>query len=615
VLAALDTGGQIEVQGNGPFKLPPIRVDGDLTLTAAPGYRPRFKSDKSSMYWFEVHGNCTLAGCDFQIPSGGFIRGDGRKWTIRNCRLLLTGIEFAGSDLSISDSILTYPIAHFGSGKLQLLNNLCRANFGDNRAASPIELAKSGRNVHLEHNTFITYSSLVACRFTPTDANDQTSITARNNLFCFQENATPAIGQTNGQLPEQFHWRGRDNLYTTNLLGPNISSPFKLSDWIKTLSDDEPGSRQAVTGEVRFAWNDVVGTNLRASAESLAALVTQIKRRYGEQFKDLGPNWDQVGPGDAYVKALRVDGHPGSAVELRPPAPENGPIVLIRDQNLVESFATLAQAAAAARSGDEIEIRKDGPVSGCEIGNGSGVIMLRAAAGYAPMVEGPTRFSNEISLAGLHFRGSLDAQPGARLRRCTNCRFEGGIYVPLLQDGATEFVNCFVPGDIGTTIAPGSKLVIRNSVFRGVDNNACNVEGKGELQIEGCVLWSPGPASGSGNFRTHPTKCQFTIIARNSLFESGSLTGVLDRPVNALTLAGLANWQATRNVYRHAPQRLLDELKRNGFIDEGSVELDPEFFNPLSWRLRTDRASDKSAFGANVRRVAVTDSLIEDKQD
>jgi hypothetical protein len=556
------------------------------------------------MNWFEVHGDFNLEGCDFCIPYGGFIRGDGRQWNIRNCRLLLTGIAFGGSNLSIANSILTYPVDYSGGGSLELVNNLCRANFGDYRSAPAIGLGMPGNSVRLERNTFITYSALIGCRF-PTDGAKPTIITAESNLFCFQENGSPVVDEKSRQFPKQLRWNGRKNLYSTSLAGQNSPSPFKLADWNRTLGSDEPGSIQADSGELRFVWNDIVGTNQQASIDKLSANVAQLKQQLGNTFKDLGPTWEYIGPGDAYVKALWRDGQSTSPIELRAPALGSGPIVLIRERKQVRGYATLAEAAASAQRGDEIEIRTNEPIGSCYFEAEKGPITLRAAAGYAPVIDDEIQFANELSVAGLHFRARFGFKPGGQVSRCANCRFESGVYLPLVQDGTTEFLNCFVPGDIATTIVPGSKLLVGNSIFQSIDNAPSNDEGNGQLQIEHSVLWGPAPSLST--LRTHPTKCKFTIVARDNLFESGSHAGILDRYVRELRVAGLANWQGARNIYRHAPQHLLDELKKNRFSDEGSVELNPLFFNPSSWQWRLNGvdAPEARKFGASIRLDAL----------
>ena len=125
----------------------------------------------------------------------------------------------------------------------------------------------------------------------------------------------------------------------------------------------------------------------------MQAQVNEARGRFKE-LGELGPNWTYVGPGEAYVNALKAA---GQATD-KPAALPDGAIALLRAGKVVRGFVTLQDAVNATQDGDVLEIRSDGAFVGCTIAGvaqGFRKLTIRAGAGYAPTIAGNL---------GIHFR-------------------------------------------------------------------------------------------------------------------------------------------------------------------------------------------------------------------
>ena len=88
-------------------------------------------------------------------------------------------------------------------------------------------------------------------------------------------------------------------------------------------------------------------------------------RGLGDAARHIGPEWDLVGSGTAYVKSLeRTAGTLLPAAKLRPAVPPGEPFVLRRNRDEPRGHATLQSTLEAVQDGDTIEVRGDGPFTG-----------------------------------------------------------------------------------------------------------------------------------------------------------------------------------------------------------------------------------------------------------
>jgi hypothetical protein len=452
---------------------------------------------------------------------------------------------------------------------------------------------KAPRSVRLVRCTFSTHCYLTvqtAAGF-PIQVEAEGNIFSRGRLLDLgYDTADDALGP--------FTWHGRDNLYGVEHAawvrqrrkGNWFDLAKDLAGWNKLWGREEPGTR--AVPRVPFAWD--AARHLR-----LEEAVPWLRKTTAEVGAGVGPDWELVGPGPAYVRALAAAGKPVPAAALRPEAPAGGPFVLLRVGREVRGFVTLQEAADAAANGDTIELRTDGPCAGCEFRAKVGLV-FRAAPGYRPVVEGSLTCLDSALAAveGIVFRrgGVRTGFTASTLARLANCVFE----LPEPRDsflGATEIVNCFVPGEVTVTVQPGEEWTFKNSVLGGVVNQGCPRQGEAPCTIERCILWAPAGAVLS----SHPTGCKVRLRVQRTLLESGAPEMLTN---NLADLAACcAGYHGSGNVYRLGLPGVLAALRaRFASPEEDSREAEPLIHNPRMWRL-LDRVGDRD-YGADVERIA-----------
>ncbi|HUY34292.1 MAG TPA: serine/threonine-protein kinase, partial [Pirellulales bacterium] len=215
VLAVLRDGDEIEVHGNGPFKVPQVQLKNKgLVIRAAAGYRPRFVPAADVNGWFILDGGpLTVEGCDLEPGNRYFFLGGGAPWTIRNCRILKTNvgtIEYDGPKLSISDSYLCgTSIGVAGGAQVDLSGNIaCMSNFI--LILGP--KAGAGRKVRLTRNTFSRCGPVVTLQ-NGDPTGDGVEIEAVGNIF----DCDTAVWDRRAD-GVKITWQGRDNLYGPNAM-------------------------------------------------------------------------------------------------------------------------------------------------------------------------------------------------------------------------------------------------------------------------------------------------------------------------------------------------------------------------------------------------------------
>jgi hypothetical protein len=646
-LEALGDGDTIVVHGDGPFPVPAVRLQRTtLTLRAAPGFRPVFVGSLDAPVpkgkpWFDLdHTAVDVEGCDFRCPADrhAFVGGNA-PWTFRSCRLFgppnqdqprtpgVNLLHYGGPRLRVADSLVSVWCGcalHVGPrARVELNNNILQAS----NPCVILELeAPGGQDVSLTHNT--TTGHLLDLPFPVDKAMEPAQITAEANLFAtggrpLVQPATAGAGRK--PLRDCFRWRGKHNLYgpaaAVFLKDPSVVG---YAAWRKFCGDQEEDSRSL---DFVYRWHDDLYVHATAQRR-LRQLTEELSQQHGRQLGAFGPDWQQVGPGENYLRARSAAGDAVPQPRLRSKPEPGGAFVLLRKSAVVRGYSSLREAADAAAGDDIIEVRGDGPFPAGPLGAppaGTRRLTVRGAAGYAPVLTGPLTFArgNELIVENLHFsRGGLigaapDKDSEARLVRLANCLFEG--WVPSQsclditchpRDGeVVEIVNCMI-NTAGywhhVRLAAGRKVVFRHcGVVGPVRLEVLPGELVGQVEVERCAFrWAVPwwPATG----RT-------VITARGSLFEGS------DTLVWAWEAGPLTGWRGSRNVYHigHHPWMeppggpllsLDDWRKRWGSSEEGSVATDPSLYDPLQWRIVASdpmpRTPDGKDIGADVQRVA-----------
>src|SRR5262249_20058413 len=157
---------------------------------------------------------------------------------------------------------------------------------------------------------------------------------------------------------KQVDWQGSNNLYI-HAARPFLSfaqdkSEVKtLREWNQFWGRMEPGSVEQSSIGLQFtAWCSL------SSDDQLRAVRREVEGlcgRLGSAARGAGPDWDLVGPGEAYVRALeRAAGKPNSELKRRPDPPAAGPFVVLRNRQEPRGHVSLKAALGAAQDGDTI---------------------------------------------------------------------------------------------------------------------------------------------------------------------------------------------------------------------------------------------------------------------
>ena len=594
-LAELQASDEIHIHGNGPFALPQIHLTGKgLVLRAAPGYRPRFVPSKSAAEqagapvhspWIYVKdGPVILDGCEFQfVPAAGHMAiGDGGPWRITNCRLYQPDaqhtqglIYYTGPKLHVSDSVLIcgFSYGSFFLGKdveLELDNNIFWSSAFDHFNFN----SKGAPKMLLTRNTFEGISIGIGL------AAD-TDVTVRSDSNIFSHRRGGSLVRTHqtdrDAVKGQLHWNGNRNLYDLGVRfnplacfvgyqADMVSTSFvggELADWQKHWGDHERNALSA-NGPIllhQAAWlpDDANDPLPRLRHWVNRQLTTQLPVA---KSTDVGPDWNIVGPGRGYVRALAAAGHPVAADQLMPEAGEEGPITLMRKGQPDRAHATLSAAMADAVHGDTVAINSSGMIAGIDRTNEKQGkrLTLRAGYGHRPSVEGLRLASGDVwSIEGLHFTADVTVigakaaaketpqVPGSRL---VNCSFPpdadwqrgSGPSVRILaelDDTATcEIVNCVLPNSLSLT---ARRLRIVNSAICGADHGNIETKWARQFDLERCAVYSAvSDVIASGTVA-------MSVTANHCWLEFASLRhGAEKVPFN---------WQGDHNVFCHGPQR------------------------------------------------------------
>jgi hypothetical protein len=630
VLAEQQPGDVIEVRGKGPFRLGSVEIGAaGLNLRAGPGYRPELVFTDG----LDLHGGpLQVDGCDLRFTHyRRRISGDG-PWELRNCRLLAaSGVVYSGPRCTLTDCLVyvNSAISLQARAELDLTNCLVESGAPWLVGLEP----PGGQTVRVRQTTCLAGAYGGSGFFLSVrEGADPVTVEVTGSLF--QLWGSLGGGLVDGPAArDQLRWQGRDNLYAGNvasLPAAEGQQPLRgLAAWEKIRRKPEEGSREVE--RLLFEWDRVSLQDAPAALQALREGIAPLRERH--HLDDLGPDWDLVGPGDAYVRALAAAGRPVAREDVRPEAVEGGPFVLRHGDKVLRGYPTLAEADAAAGDGDTIEVRTDRPFPGPGLKGTERALTIRAAPGYRPVCEGRLLLAGKerLTLEGLCFRkgfvqgrwvpnqGILNEGHVVRLANCSfedtplgwskgtfdwavNVRFQG-------EEGRpAEVVNCRCDRGVSALLDGKGGLAVRNSVvptmeFWRHDN------GEARVELDRCAVWTPDPLWGFPlhNFQVHDN--QIAYVARRTLFEVNGL--LIGEPRGGLS------WTGSRNVYRvqsplwdWRPELSgLEDWRRHWHSDADSVEDVPLAHDPLQWRLLPQSPGYRQGpggkdFGADVTRVA-----------
>jgi hypothetical protein len=303
-------------------------------------------------------------------------------------------------------------------------------------------------------------------------------------------------------------WQEQRNAYGSNALllffairGEPIDTNWdrgKLADWNAFWGVDNTDSIQ---GAVAFQGGDLQ----KKAQDSAAALVPadfrladgSVGKGKRSDGKDLGADVDLVGPGPAYERLKKTPEYQQWLKDTGQVSVESPFVILAEGGRPKKAVATLADAVAAAASGDVIEIRDNGPFVLQPMELKDKALTVRAGAGARPVLElaleavqadKPLLTTKAaLILEGLEFHRDVGGKPGAKGLRhifterapltLMNCRFimrkrSDVLIHAVVAEASPSFIvrNCEFLGDWHSGphlswAAAGSRFVVANCTF------------------------------------------------------------------------------------------------------------------------------------------------------
>lgn len=641
VLGFLEAGDTIEVQGRGPYQLPnPPFNDLDVTIRAAAGSRPELQLTGMNRHG----GSLALDGVDLVVwhsehhQLGGLSvyptkPGQKVQLEITRCRVQAPTIDAGvASPMNVTDSILLLQAIQISRSEANFENNVIVSL---NSAPFRFGVLEDGCRMRLTNNTIVATQdhgggvNLLAFNGDARALTKPLRIEARNNLIVMDGGGYFGQEVLPGGTPEEqamiADWHGEGNLYcpypqqtglrTKDSEGKEVVV-HPLDAWARRLNrtEREPKSQTAPWPHWKMAearWSE--------DENFFAILRQQIEAVVPPELRDhVGPQWELIGPGEAYVRALAAAGTPVAKDDLLPEALPEGPCILLRNGQEIRGFRTLQDAVSAAISDDVIELRTNRSVGDAIAKDGNRLLTIRAAAGYSPEV-GSLHFHQgcRVILEGLSFAmgvtltGFQNPNPAlGEYVRIVNCSFQtrnsrlgapvGGIAIfEGTEDPAMPLVirNCWIDGNLWLTGRSQQPIRLENCVVPRVDvvsPRPVDKDTRYRLEFERCAVWSPEPRYARGALfgSVASSAGNLDVMAHGTLFE----TSAWIRPL----VTSPIRWQGTKNLFRVGHSNWFDSIDETGsrqFIsgldvlrkafqsDADSVEAHPLTWEPQQWKL------------------------------
>ncbi|MCX7423464.1 MAG: protein kinase [Planctomycetia bacterium] len=629
----LQPGDIIEIRSNERL---PIQftepITKPLAIRAGAGCRPMlaFVGPKKTL---PIEDDFSVEGCDLDFRSLTFPAVNRTStWRFHRCRMW-GDPPGAVSKMRISESVI---ISLYGinaptdgtSSDYEFDNCLIRNSNLLIRYAG-----KSSHTLRLRNCSFYRVSGGYP-RLAHLREQAKLTVEATGNVFHCQSQANELIDP---QSIPQVTWIGAHNCFSGTWYQIWEEQPDKtvtikekgLPAWNKLWKEPERDSREVDLlafewGRIQRLPNPERFSSVRAATEEMIAK---------NKLSEVGPDWNLVGAGEAYVCALAAEGRAVSESELRPERCEDGPIVLLRAGKEVRGYLTLKPALDAAQDQDIVELRTDGLVKDSHWTGDSRLLTIRAGAGYTPTIDGNLVSSgtDRLILEGLTIRYVLLASGGVRATnfgdgeqplfptqgsvvRMLNCTLLGETNNSVTDtwmfgdgDSIPEIVNC-VFGTLRIGLRSGGKARLRNSMF---GDCRPNVESRtaqpGTLEIDRCVFWLPEPALNVWAASLH-SHSAITTQAHRSIFVSPvDLTFGYPRSID---WTGTGNVFVKSNGFCYGKDPLqLEQFQTQFQTEADSIELPPWEFDAAQWRILRDKSPgyqprpDGTDYGADIDRL------------
>lgn len=593
-----------------------------LVIRAQAGYRPWLEFAGQGRC--EMHADFSVEGCDLDLRSAPFTVVDQKdlRWRFHRCRLWGDpGKNFA--KIQFSECLLTsiFGIDAPENGTVtdyEFDNCLIRCGNLLIRYAG-----SSSHTLRLRNCTFYAVAGGHP-RLAHLRGNPNLTVQATGNVFHCQSQAGQLI---EAQSLPQVTWIGADNCFSGTwyqIWEGNVIKEKGLPAWNKLWKAPEQNSREV--DFLAFEWGRIQRLANPERSNAVRAATEKMIAEY--KLPEVGPDWNLVGPGVAYFRALAAEGRAVTESQLRPERREDGPVVLLRDGKEVGGYLTIKQALDTAEDKDVVELRTDGLIPSTSWSGVARLLTIRAGAGYTPTIDGllESTGTDRLILEGLTIRHVLQASGGAMrgeaplfpsqgsIARMMNCTLlpetnKSVCDAWLFGDGDSipEIVNC-VLGHLRIGLRSGGTARLRNSLLAECRPNVESQTAEpGRLEVERCTFWIPEPAFNLWSASVQSLS-PMTIQARRSLFVTpGNLTFGHPQPIH---------WTGTGNVFvkplgfqfgKEALQ--LKQFQTEFQTEADSIELPPWEFDPAQWRILRDKSPgyqprpDGTDYGANVERL------------
>jgi hypothetical protein len=598
-----------------PLKLPQ-GFSKALHIRGAGGFRPRLEVRTTGL---DLRAPLTLEYCDLVVEMmvNVYVHD---AFTVDNCRLLgafvLAG---AKSRFNGKDSLLLAPSVNFaaqGNGvRIRIENCVARAYHAFIALGNAPDL-----EVELINNSLYVQSGYGSSLVSGLDEKCKIKVVAEGNIIHQRSQAGLFWPSPLKDWTRQVIWNGENNLYSGQLFAVfNDKQEFarfaNIEDWNKLWGQTEKGS------EVVEQFQPLFIRSTHMPVEQLRKVVepfVESARQIGH-LEVLGCNWDLVGPGDAYVRALTV-AHDGSPA-VQPEVSEEGPFALLRAGKELASYSSLSEALESAKDRDVVEIRTNETLPPVTIGGEQKrFLTIRAGAGYSPVLEGFSSGSRDVwNLEGLSFVGVVQTSGWSQrdrsaIHRISNCTIlpggPGDQNLFFAADGETppSIVNSRLFW-LRAKLPKGVKFRIENSVLQGLADALDDPKDEqAAIDLANCVFWSPEPVREA----SVEMEARISYTARNCYFAS---------PENVLATAAKPPipWQGKNNIFATAFRTYLagagsvsSLAKWQGFVtkEEGSCEALPPIFDAHLWRLSpgtpgAGKGENGRDQGADVSKIGV----------
>lgn len=669
-LAELQAGDTVEIGGQGPYLMPSVPFNHlNVTVRAAEESRPELIFKGTAFH----NASLQLYGLDMvfhEARQGGAAGLDSStvdsNWVISRCRIKASGLGFSTrTNLQVSDSLLLVSrLGVAGDGTTaEFRNNVIVATlFGFDLGESADWTADA--HFTLTNNTIVVVATRGGApwlfRFGHTDSLSAKTlhVKAHNNLIALD--GGPVHGHVlinttvDAENPGAIDWQGEGNLYcpfpllghTTKDADGNDVIEHPLDAWARWMKRDarEPGSQIAAWPHWQLAaarWAD--------DTNAMEILQQQIDSTIPPEVRhEIGPNWEILGVGDAYVRALAASGRPVSESDLRPEAISGGACVILRNGKEHQGFPTLQTAIDASIDKDIIEIRTDRNVGRGYQADRQRQLTIRAGAGYSPEVA--TIQSCRLNLEGLRFAqgegvyGIDDSPevPPEQIIRISNCvipaneqNIGNGIgSVSIYHESGVTAVpivvqNCLIEGAIDLKRQPGQPIRFENCVLprirfttpSGEPGAEADSGAKHLVHFDRCAVWSPELRHGRTDLvlssAGESSNIQIELVAERTLFETPG----------AIRTDSLSSLSGGKNLFRigyhywlvtpgqgGAPQNVscLDDAQLEATAVTDSFEGYPLAWDPWQWKLLPSSPGFQAGaggkdIGADIQHIA--DSL------